>query len=264
MKIFLLPLFIIISFVATAQIGGLSSSKLSSISADVVDNENVEFEPGFSSSRSNKFFDGNGDTQNMFSTADSVKHLTGMAFRFTYGLWDKLEVGVSVSTDLSLIKIGTKYEFINNEKLAVAAIAGLNVPMGNATIDNTVRATANVTQAGLGFVASYVFTDRLSADFTTQYMIFIKPTIDNNTGGIYLNGDVGYYFFDNRFKLVTGFGFYNVKNDVGNHQVFTMYPGFTIESGKDYFIACSVPFDVFGKNEAQNVAVNFTLTLTFR
>ena len=263
MKLYLIIIFIVTSFAASAQIGGLSSSKLSSLSADVVNGNNMEFEPGFRSSRSNKVFDADGNTQNMFSTTDSVKHITGMAFRFTYGLWDKLEIGMSVSTDLSLVNIGTKYEFFNEDKLQVAAIAGLNVPMGNNTVDNSIRATSNVMQAGFGAVASYNFSDRLSADFTAQYAHFIKPTIDNNTGGLYLNGDVGYYFFDNKFKLISGFAFYSINNDIGSHQAFTIYPGFTIESGKDYFIACSVPFDVYGKNEDKTFAFNFTLTLTF-
>ncbi|OYT10933.1 MAG: hypothetical protein B6I18_06495 [Bacteroidetes bacterium 4572_112] len=263
MKIFLTSFFVIISFLASAQIGGLSSSKLSALSADVVNDKNMEFEPGFRSSRSNKYFDSDGNTQDMFSTSDSVKHVTGMAFRFTYGLWDKFEIGMSVSTDLSLVNIGTKYEFINKENLSIAAIAGLNVPMGNGTVNESIRATTNVMQAGVGGVVSYILNDRISADFTAQYVHFIKSTIDNNTGGVYLNGDVGYYFFDNNFKLITGFGFYSINNDIGSHQALTVYPGFTVESGKDYFIACSFPFDVYGKNEAKNVAFNFTLTLTF-
>ena len=263
MKLILISLLVILSFFASAQIGGLSSSKLSSLSADVVNGNNMEFEPGFKSSRSNKYFDNDGNSQNIFSTSDSVRHVTGMAFRFTYGLWDKLEIGMSVSTDLSLVNIGTKYEFINKEKISVAVIAGLNVPMGNGTVNQSIRTTTNMLQAGLGGVVSYAFSNRLSADVTAQYAYFLKPTIDNNTGGMYINGDVGYYFFDNKFKLITGFGFYNINNDIGSHQALTVYPGFTVESGKNYIIACSVPFDVYGKNESKNVAFNFTLTLTF-
>jgi len=252
-----------ISFNLSAQIGGLSASKFGSLTVDVVDNKKIEFEPGFFHARSSQHWDNNGDLQNYYSTSDSIKAITGFYFRFTYGLWDKVEIGVALSTDLAMSQWGIRYAFLQKEKYGLALISGVNIPLGNRTIDQRVRATGNLMQAGLGLVGSYSFTENFSFDLTSQYVHFLQESEDNDQGGIYLNADLGYYILDHQLQFVVGTAFHSLSNDVGNHQALTINPGVTIETGDNYIIVLSVPFDVYGKREGKNVGFNFGLTLTF-
>jgi len=264
MKRLLLFLSIIsVSSTLFGQIGGLSASKIGSFCTDVVDHKKIEFEPGFFHSRSSQYWNNNGDLKSIYSTSDSIKHVTGFYFRFTYGLWDKVEFGLALSTDLATSQWGVRYAFLQKEKYGLALISGVNIPFGNRTIDQKVRATNNLMQAGFGLVGTYNFNENFSIDFTGQYLHFLQETDDNDRGGLYLNTDLGYYLWDHQLQLVSGFSFHNVSNDVGSHQALTIIPGITVETGNNYIIVLSVPFDVYGKRESKNVAFSFALTLTF-
>ncbi|RUA23617.1 MAG: hypothetical protein DSY76_09270 [Bacteroidetes bacterium] len=259
----LLSLLLIISFTSFAQIGGLSGSKLGSLTVDVVDDKKIEFEPSFFHARSSKYWDNSSDLQNIYSTSDSLKVVTGMGFRFSYGLWDKLELGMSISTDLSAAALGLRYVILQKEKYGFALISGMNFPLGNRTIDQTIRATGNIPQMGLGLVGSYSFSENLSIDFTGQYAHFLEETNDKDRGGVHLNSDLGYYVFNHQLQLIGGLGYHYIKNNVGSHQVLTVYPGITVETSRNFIIVISVPFDVYGQQENKNLGFNFALTLTF-
>ena len=92
----------------SAQVGGISGSKISSYTVDVVDHHKVEFEPAFYHFKSSKRWDENSTLKNFASNADSVKWVTGLNFRITYGLLDKLEIGADFSSDLLLGRIGMR------------------------------------------------------------------------------------------------------------------------------------------------------------
>ncbi len=252
-----------IGFKSIAQIGGLSGSKLGSYTVDVVDDRKIEFEPSFGHTRSSQYYDNNGKLNNIFSTSDSLKVVTAMSFRFTYGLWNKLEMGMTVSTDVSAAAFGLRYAFLQKQKYGLGFISGLNVPLGNRTIDQTVRATGNIPQLGFGLVGSYSFTDNLSIDLTGQYVHFLRKTNDLDKGGFHLNSDLGYYILDHKLQLIGGLGYHYIKNNVGAHQILTLFPGITLETGENFIVVVSVPVDVYGQLENKNVGFSFSLTLTF-
>jgi hypothetical protein len=254
---------ITIGLKSSAQIGGLSGSKLGSYTVDVVDDKKIEFEPSFGHARASNYYDNSGKLHSIYSTSDSLKVVTGMSFRFTYGLWDKIEMGMSISTDVSAAAFGIRYAFLQKEKYGLGLITGLNVPLGNRTLDQTVRATGNIPQFGIGMVGAYSFTDNLSLDFTGQYAHFLKKTDDLDKGGFHLNTDLGYYILDHKLQLIGGLGYHYIKNNVGAHQILTVFPGFTVETSKNFIIVISVPFDVYGQLENKNVGFSFALTLTF-
>ena len=251
------------STIIFAQIGGLSGSKLGSLCTNVVHHNKIEFEPSFFHARSSQYWDNDNKLHSIYSTEDSLKVVTGLSFRFTYGLWDKLEFGLSVSTDVSTANLGVRYIVLQKEKYGIAAITGLNIPLGNRTIDQTVRATGNIPQMGLGIVGSYNFSKNLSLDFTGQYLHFLEETNDYDKGGLHLNSDLGYYVFNHQLQLIAGLGYRFIQNKIGSHQTLTVFPGVTIETGESYIIVLSVPFDVYGQQENKNLGVNFALTLTF-
>jgi len=264
MKLLLLFISILtISISTMAQIGGLSGSKLGSLSVGIVGDKKIEFEPSFFHARSAKYWDNNNHLHNIYESTDSLKLVTGIGFRFSYGLWDKLELGMSISTDVSAAALGLRYVFIQKEKYGLALISGINFPLGNRPIDQTIRATGNIPQTGLGMVGTYNLSENLSLDFTGQFVHFLEETNDHDKGGFYLNSDLGYYIFNHQLQLIGGLGYHYIQNDIGSHQLLTVFPGVTIETGDSYIIVLSVPFDVYGQQENKNLGFNFALTLTF-
>ena len=190
-------------------------------------------------------------------------HTTGLNFRFTYGLWDKLEVGGSISTDLQMSNWGARYIAYSNKKVGLAIIAGANIPFGNKVVDKTIRLADNLTSMGGGVVMSTQFTDNLSLDVNAQYMAFVKTTNENHKGSYYFNADLGYYIFKHQLQLIAGMGYQQSEFDAFTSRTFTVYPGITVETGKNYIIVVSAPFDIYGSNSIKNSAFAVALTLTF-
>lgn len=264
LKSVLISVIVIFSSVQVfSQVGGISNSKLGSVSVAVIGNKKIEFEPGFYHARSSKYWDDDGDLDNIYSTGDSSRAVTGMNFRFTYGLWDRLEIGVSISTDLAVSSWGARFVAFQNKKIGVAVIAGANIPFGNREIDNKTRFSELLTSVGGGGVFTASLTDNLSIDFVAQYMTFLKKTDNNSKGSWYFNSEMGYYFFKRQLQIIAGLGYQDAVFESFTSQILTVYPGITIETGKNYVIVISAPFDIYGVNALKNAGINFALTLTF-
>ncbi len=263
MKYILISIFFGIYTSTFAQIGGLSGTKLSSLNSGVLHNKSIEFEPGFFHSRTSKYWDGNSSLHSIYSTTDSLNIITGMYFRFTYGLMDKLELGVSISNDMSMSQFGIKIPIINKEKYGISIISGANIPLGNTSIDTKLRTSSYHTSYGLGIVSSIYSTDKLSFDMSAQYMRFITDSWQQNKGGYYLNFDMGYYVFNKQLMLIAAAAYSHFEIHNTNHEVLTLIPGISVETGKNYGFSLSFPMDIYGRRENKNSAVNFILTLSF-
>ncbi len=262
-SLIVLAAFVFIAPQLFAQVGGISGSKLGAVCVDVVDHKKIEFEPAFYHKRASKYWNDESSLQNLYSTGDSVRTVTGMNFRFTYGLWDRLEIGVSISTDMAMSNWGARFVAFQNEKIGVAIIAGTNIPFGNGDIHQKTRFSELLTSVGGGGVFTASFTENLSLDFVAQYMTFLKKTDNNSKGSWYFNADLGYYFFNRQLQVIAGLGYQDAVFESFTNQILTVYPGITIETGKNYIIVISAPFDVYGQNALKNAGINFALTLTF-
>ncbi|NPD46463.1 MULTISPECIES: transporter [unclassified Lentimicrobium] len=261
-KIFLTSIIIISSYVLFAQIGGVSNSKLASLNATTIDHHIVEFEPSVSHIISHKVWNNEGQLQDLYGSSDSVFKSTGLGFRFTYGLWDKVEIGGSISTDLAMTGLGVKYNFWGNDKMDIAAVAGANIPLGNKTIDNTIKLSDNLTSVGGGFIYSAYFNEKFTLDAAAQYLFFAEKTEDEHKGSLYLNTDVGYYVFDQNLQLIVGAGYQNSSFNQLNSNTVSVYPGITVETGKRYVLILQAPFDIAGKNARKNFGISFSLTIS--
>jgi len=244
-----------------AQIGGISGSKLNAVCVDVVDHHVLEFEPAFTYSQSSKYWDNGKHLTNIYSTSDSLNRASGMQFRFTYGLFDKLEIGVTVPDDISMSSWGARYVIAQKEKLGFAVIAGVNIPMGNEVQYKAVRTEANTWQTGLGAVMSYQYSENFSIDFNMQYNAYTRKLESGNKGTTNISADAGYYFFDKGFQLIAGMGYQHTKYDAMDQFLYTFYPGVTIETGKNYIIVLTTPIDIYGKNIDKTFNFSFALTL---
>lgn len=259
---FFIILLVPLSNTIYAQVGGISGSKISSYTVDVVNHHQVEFEPLFYHFESSGRWNNNAKLSDFSANADSIKWITGLNFRITYGLMDKLELGIDFSSDMQLTRIGARYVFYDKEKTGLAAIAGINIPMGNKTVSKSVRFSNTIAKAGGGLVfTGYILPD-FSVDVNAQYFRFIKKTIDDGTNSWYFNSDFGYYLLERQLQLVAGFGYQFSKYGAFNSQVFTLYPGITVETGKKYIIVLSAGVDAWGKNADKNIGAALALTIT--
>ena len=253
---------LVITINGFSQVGGISGSKLGAYCVDVVDHHKLEFEPAIYHFQSRKTWDNNGNLNNFAMSGDSIKYISGINFRITYGLLDKLEIGTSFSTDLQLAGLGFRYVFFDNEKQGLAIMGGANIPIGNKTIDRSLRLSNTITSVGGGIVYSKYFNPDFSVDLNASYFHFVEHTADNHNGSIYANADFGYYFFNHQLQVIAGFGYQHNHYKSNDVHLLTFFPGVTIETGKRYIIVISAPFDVTGRNTDKAFGVSLALTLT--
>lgn len=262
--ILILLAFFSISIEVSAQIGGISASKLNSVCVDVVKYHVIEFEPSFYYSNSRKYWNNDNRLYNFFSTNDSISNSAGMQFRFTYGLLNKLEVGVTVPDDLSMSSWGLRYIVSQNNKLGFALMSGVNIPLGNNIQDISIRTKENTSQLGLGAVLSYQQNPNFSIDLNAQFDSYLKKLKSTENNSFYLSADAGYFFFSHSFQIIGGVGYQRHYYNTDNQFLVTLYPGMSIETGKDFIIVLQAPFDIYGKNIEKTVGFSFALTLTIR
>lgn len=262
-NIFLTLFLILVSLSVSAQVAGISGSKLNAVCVDVVDHHKVEFEPGIFHFSSHHHWDKNGNLSDIYQSSDSINTSTGMAFRFTYGLWDRLEIGTSILTDLSISNWGLRFVLFNKKKFGMAVIAGANIPFGNKIYDRSLRLSQDLISVGGGVVGSLYFNDLFSLDMNAQYQSYVGKTAEGNKGSYYFNADAGYYLFSGQLQLIAGFGYQISQFESLNNSILTLYPGISVETGKNYIIVLSAPFDIYGVNADRVHGITLALTLTF-
>ena len=262
-KLILIIILSWISLQVSAQIAGISGSKLRSYCVDVVDHHKVEFEPAFYYGQSRKHWDNESNLEGTFLTHDSINRFSGVGMRITYGLLDRLEIGVFVPMDMKTGNFGMRYVILQNKNIGVAAIAGLNVPMGEGNFNRGYRTEDNALQAGIGGVFSYSKGNNFSLDVNLEYDHFLKEPTSTKTGTIYTSVDAGYYVFNHQLQLIGSVGYEHSHLNTGlNQSRLVIYPGVTIETGKRYIIVVAAPFDVYGRNVNKTVGFSVALTLT--
>ena len=112
-KIKFTPAFVIIilfSQNAFSQISGISASKLVVINTETVPANKIEFEPSFNI---------------LIQKSDSMPISSDFGFRFTYGLNNKTEIGISLPINMQGINWGIKYQLAHFDKLSFGMIAGI-------------------------------------------------------------------------------------------------------------------------------------------
>ncbi|MEA2043382.1 MAG: hypothetical protein U9N85_12640 [Bacteroidota bacterium] len=205
MKRFALSFFFtVLSLVLYAQVGGISNSKLVTYNTSTVAESTIEFEPVFGMEYSSYYWDNSGELQPMFQTDDSIATASNFCFRFSYGLTEVIELGLSTSVDVGSINLGIKYQLPSIfEKVDFGLLSGFNLVVGNQIRDKKIHQLKSAPSFVAGFISSYSFSDKLSLDFDFQYQDYIYNVQENYRNGLFLNSDIGYYVTDG-FKSLTG------------------------------------------------------------
>ncbi len=256
-----------------AQIGGISASKLFTYDVCTVPKDKIEFEPSFSS----LFYF---HTENKGGVAparagvgtDVYKTLnveSAMLFRFTYGVAENFELGMSVPSTVEGINFGAKFRlpYRIRGKTAFGLMAGINLPVGNEVYylegSNSNKVYYNVGVA-LGGIVSHSFTKNFSVDFNYigQKHFYSGNNKDLNTFDYSLGTDWGYYFA-NKIQAILGLNYYYIGEKISK-KILALNPGVTIERGKMFILVLSFPFTVYTKNIDRYVGFSFALTTLLR
>jgi len=247
---------------ANAQIGGISGSKLSAVSVGVVGHHKLEFEPGFAFCYQSKYWNGDNELADLYANDDSVRVVSEKYFRFTYGLFDQMEIGLAAPTNMSAISFGMRYIVFEKGPYGFALMAGYNAPLGNEVRSTESPTEENTGQAGLGIVGSVALSEKFSVDVNLQHLRFLERPQSLHDGATFFNVDAGYYFLDHALQAVTGLGYQHHGYSGGDSFLLTAYPGVTIETGSNYIIVLAAPVDLYGKNAVRSLSFNFALTVT--
>lgn len=250
--IFATPLF--------SQVGGVSNSKMIATSTEPVNKYAFEFEPVFGFGYSKKMWDSGKNLLNRYDT-DSLAVLSNFDIRFTYGLSDKAEIGVSLPLNISAASWGLKYNVISTENIALAAMAGFNHPLGNMAYSTNKSNAAFTPAIAGGLVFSTTGSEIFSMDFDIQYQRFIRETIDRHSGDLFFNTEAG-YFVSEKYQLCAGFSYLasTFEDNINNQRLFTINAGATIEAGDNFTIIIAAPFDVFGQNIEKSAGLVVAIT----
>lgn len=249
-------------FTVNAQIGGISGSKLAAYCVDVVDHNHFEFEPGLYQMKSGTAWTVNGNLYNLHETPDSLDTDNGMYLRLTYGLWDKMEIGGTISGDLIASNWGMRVVLFQKEKLGLATIAGINFPIASQQRNKHIDLSDADYSFGGGLVSTVDFTENLSLDVTAQYVMpFNTENWQQMSGQIY-NMDLGYYVQDRHLQLIGGLGYSRINDGEGISELVTMCYGVTIETERFIIVAC-IPTDIYGANSIKSNGALLAMTLTF-
>ncbi len=252
----------IISIGVYSQVGGLSASKLGTLCVTPVAEGAIEFEPFFGYARATHSFDQNGNSQELYSTSDSSMNFAGSGFRFSYGLIDNLEVGVSVPIDVSEVRFGAKYKLPIDGKLTMGVLAGYNAVVGNQIIAKHHAIYETTPTFVGGVIITYDFTEKFSLDFNAQYQKHTQETIGGHSNGIFLDSDFGYYLLE-KINFIFGLHYdYKIFDEnIDDSYLLTLNTGIAIERAENFILVINAPFDLMGKNEYRTKGFGLALTI---
>ena len=259
-KVFFILFVILTSGNVFSQIGGLSASKLYTLNTETVQKNAIEFEPSFGFYNSKYYWDNDSKLQENFIGGDSSIVSTSMCFRFTYGVGDKIEAGVSISDNVTFANWGIKYNFFTKNKTQLAFIAGLNTPLGNRNVDLQNKSTENSIATGL--VLTQKFNDKFSIDANAQYQKHLFVQANNHLQDYFLNLDLGYYIIE-KIQIVSGFNF-SFSDGTITENCLIFNPGVTIEKAKNFILVMQLPYTVFGKNTQKSLGFGMALTISIK
>lgn len=250
---------LLIALNSFSQIAGIVSTKINAITVMPLPLGTAEMEPNYNYSRSNQYWDENGDLKNTFLSNDSIAIDANMSLRVAYPFTSKFEVGCNIDSELSAWS--AKYAIDTTGQLKLGIMTGIGIPFGARVIDTRQRTAEQVSSYGYGAILSYDINERASIDFNFQVQDYIHDNDEVSNQDYFAYLDYGHYFGSTVYVAslayeTSSFGGYSV-----NKLFFS--PGVAFESNEEYVLAINANFDLKGKNiEKQNgFNVAFTLAL---
>jgi len=256
-KIYLVATLVLIAFISHATdsfaVGGISNSKVIVPSTDTVPKKSIELEPF-----ANFLF---ADDENNTKTYD-------LGARFTYGLLDTVEVGITfffvtfedddlINTDSNFgnIEPGLKWRFLEQEdysptSFSLAYEGGMTFPTSSS--DN------KWTFEPLGLILTKNFSEQFSVDHDVVLRI-----VEDELWGIISNHGIGYYLTDWLQPVAElGYVYENIDNSRNAH-VLNITGGFTANLTNYATLIIGVTKDIVTEDVEDTLVVSTALTLIF-
>ncbi len=261
-KVLFLFLILVISGNLSAQVMGVSNSKLTVINGETASRNQMEFEPGFGYFWAHKQYDEDGKLIDLSPETDSTAVFQAMAFRFTYGISDRVESGILIAADMSSLSFGIKYNFFNKGRFSSAIMAGGTFANESDIVAVNTGIFGKTLSMAIGLTGTQNFNDRLSLDVDVQYQN-IRNDKTSYSNDIFANAEVGFMIKDKK-QIIGGFS-YTVNNHTNKYdgltnQLITFNVGGTL-SGKNYDLILFTPIALYGKNYNRLNGINFALTI---
>lgn len=211
------------------QISGTSASKIAAMHAFPVDYKAAEFEPTYNYSRNKNDIRG-----------DSISLMSNISWRITYGLTKDVELGFNTGNNFSASCLSTKAKLYESEKLALGALAGVGLSLGNRVIGDEADL---LTGYGVGFISTHTLDAKNSLDLNVQYY----KSIDSY-GSLIINADFGSYSLMDKWLLVAGLGY---QSTIAN-PIVTLYLGVSIETSTNYGVVFAPSITLSGADVHTN------------
>ena len=242
------------------QVQGVSSAKLSSVCADPLAPGTLEFEPAISYSQTKYQWNEAHQKRSVYSSPDSMNVFSDLSFRFTYGVMEKLEVGLIAPSDVSFYALGLKYKLVEANAFALAGIIGTTVKAGNKLIHKKIIHPEEASTLAGGLVISNRMFHLICMDIDIQYQQRWKHTSDGHKYDLFFNTDMG-VIYDN-FQFVAGIYYHSSIFDHTflNQEVFTLNLGITLDPSEKFAIAINTPIDIWGKNHYKTTGLGLAIT----
>ncbi len=263
----ILLVFLLGSYSVSAQLGGISGLKIVTFHPDPIPKKTVEFEPTYNVSRSSGFFD-----RNNFTGSDTINIESNLSWRLTYGLSDRIEVGINFQSDVALGNFDFKIKLNEGDKLRFGAVGGLGVPLGNRSFAFSNPGIDDVTNYTLGLIGTYEIDSISSVDFNFLVTDFFRDVYETSalpipnptqrlTGTTYnMNAEIGSYFLDEGILLVGGLGYYTTAIDELWEAGLYGVVGVAIEIYNNYVFTLGATYTVYGINQPRTLALGFSFT----
>lgn len=255
-KIIFLFLLIIFSTISSAQVAGISSGKLLVTNADVLEKGSIEFEPAFSVLSCSRHYNNDWDAENL--NGKNVQ--SDLCFRLTAGITDNLEIGTSISSDVSNVSLGAKYLIIKSEDFGFLVSSGLTLPAGNKFISDSSGESADPYQFIISPVVSFAITEKSSLDFSVAYTRSF--TNDEHKNQYYFGLGYGYNVTD-KLQLVTELGGFGCFHSELCSAEYFIAPGFTYDVSDSFSFTLGMQYDLTGKNHEQYSGYFAAFTFSF-
>ncbi len=240
---------------ATAQVCGISGTKLCVPHGNTLSKGSFEFEPSFSVFSAKQFFNRDGSSDELVSR--NVQ--SDLVFRITLGLLDNLEFGTSFSPGMEDISVGSKLALIQNDNLAFAFLIGGSLPAGNYSgSDESVKNDLYTYSTGVSLTND--FTEIFSLDTYVSYTK-INGTSEFNHLISYGTG-AGYYITEVLQAVFEINGFHTFNGSFHSRKL-SLTPGFTFDFSSNLGFAFGFQKDITGVNELNGLSYFSAFTMSF-
>lgn len=251
----ILAIFLTLTNAITAQVSGISGSKLCVPDAASLEVGVTEFEPSFSTFTSSQNFCSNGNVEDLKYKSISSEFM----LRVTAGILDNVEIGTAFSTTLERIFFGSKYIFLYKDNYSTGLTAGFSLPAGNGIQSDSTKLNSNINLS-IGFLHTQKFSDSFSLDAqlvgTNEFGNSSNPKIINYGIGI---GN----WFTERFQGVIEILGYNCFEKNSNSSKISVASGFTFKVSPVLLFVFGGQFDLKGSNTEKSMGYFAAFTFAF-